>query len=91
MSTQKPLVRLEGWAVVGGGNRAAYERLEVGKLLLGRVYGHQRIKSGMFIFTSPIVHIDSERNVVETKNTAYQLGAADATYRSWDQTHSFAA
>jgi hypothetical protein len=87
MLTQKPSVRLELWAVVDGSNRSAYEKLQPGNLLLGKAYGHQRIDTGMFIFTSPIVRVDSEHNLVETKNTCYRLGEASADYKSWSRDH----
>jgi hypothetical protein len=83
MPIPKPTVRLELWAVVGSTNRSAYEKLQPGGLLLGKAYGHQRIQTGMFIFTSPIVRVDFERNIAETKNTCYQLGDASADYRAW--------
>jgi hypothetical protein len=91
MTTQKPLVRLEGWAVVAGQNRGVYEPLQPGSLLLGRAYGHQRIESGMFIFSSPIVRVDAEQNIAETRNTSYQLGAANPDYRAWAETKESAA
>jgi hypothetical protein len=91
MSAEKPLVRLEGWAVVAGQNRGIYEALQPGNLLLGRAYGHQRIESGMFIFSSPIVRVDTERKIAETRNTSYQLGAANPDYETWSQAHEPAA
>jgi hypothetical protein len=91
MSTQKPLVRLEGWAVVAGTNRAAYEKLRPGNLLLGKAFGHQRIKTGMFIFTSPIVRVDFELGIAETRNTSYFLGEASAEYDAWSRTQGIAA
>jgi hypothetical protein len=91
MTAQKPLVKLEGWAVVAGQNRGVYEALQPGNLLLGRAYGHNKIASGMFIFSSPIVHVDAERNIAETRNTSYQLGAANPDYEAWTQAHESAA
>jgi hypothetical protein len=91
MSTQKPFVRLEGWAVVAGGNRGSYEILRPGNLLLGKAYGHQRIRTGMVIFTSPIVRVDLERNIAETRNTSYELGEANPEYVTWRRSHEAAA
>ncbi|MGC2398477.1 MAG: hypothetical protein WA510_01775 [Acidobacteriaceae bacterium] len=91
MSTQKPSVRLESWAVVAGAKRGAYEKLRPGNLLLGRAFGHQKIKTGMVIVTSPIVRVDLEHNIAETKNTSYQLGEASPEYVAWNHTQQPAA
>jgi hypothetical protein len=91
MLTQKPSVKLDLWAVVDSGNRTAYEMLQPGQLLLGKAYGHQRIETGMFIFTSPIIHVDLDRRVAETKNTLYLLGEASADYKAWSREHQKAA
>ena len=39
----------------------------------------------MFIFTSPIVRIDANNNIVETKNTCYSLGEASLEYKAWSR------
>jgi hypothetical protein len=83
MSTQKPSVRLEDWAVVTSANRGTYEELRPGNRLVGRAYGHHRISSGMFIFSSLIVRVDEERQVAETENTSYCLGEASREYKAW--------
>jgi hypothetical protein len=83
MRTQKPPVKLEDWAVVESANTASYQPLEAGNLLVGRAFGHQRIKTGMFIFTSPIVGIDTQNKIVETRNTRYCLGEASREYGAW--------
>jgi hypothetical protein len=83
MQTQKPSVKLEDWAVVEAANSGRYEQLKPGKLLVGRAFGHQRIKTGMFIFTSPIVRVDDENGIVETRNTCYRLGEVSREYKSW--------
>jgi hypothetical protein len=85
MRMQKPLVKLENWAVVRG-LTMSYQKLKPGSLLVGKVFGHPRIKEASFIFTSPIVSIDTNKRVVETKNTAYCLGEASDEYRTWEQT-----
>ena len=85
MRTEKPCVKLEDWAVVPGPNAAEYQELRPGNLLVGRAFGHQRIKTGMFIFTSPIVRVDAEKKIAETKNTAYCLGEASREYQTWSR------
>jgi len=88
MRTQKPSVKLEDWAVVPGATIGTYGQLEAGNLLVGRAFGHQRINEGMFIVTSPIVRVDSENGIAETRNTSYSLGMAGHEYQAWtrDQT-----
>ncbi len=85
MGAQKPSVKLEDWAVVPGFRNGRYEELRPGNLLVGRAFGHHRIKSGSFIFTSPIVSVDLENNIAETKNTSYQLGEASHEYKMWSK------
>jgi hypothetical protein len=87
MLTQKPSVKLEDWAVVESANTASYQPLGPGNLLVGRAFGHQRIKTGMFIFTSPIVGIDPQNHVAETRNTCYCLGEASREYKAWIRGH----
>jgi hypothetical protein len=91
MRTQKPAVELEDWAVVPSLRNGKYDELRPGNLLVGRAYGHQRIQSGTFIFSSPIVEVDLHSNVAETKNTSYHLGEASHEYKSWSQEHSRSA
>jgi len=85
MRSQKPSVKLEDWAVVPSVNHGQYQELRPGHLLVGRAFGHHRIKSGSFIFTSPIVSVDLENNIVETRNTSYQLGEASHEYKRWSK------
>jgi hypothetical protein len=85
MRTQKPSVKLEDWAVVPSANTSSYRELQPGNLLVGRAFGHERIKSGMFIFTSPIVRIDTKNKTVETRNTCYSLGEASLEYKAWSR------
>ena len=91
MRTQKPSVKLEDWAVVPSANTGTYQELRPGNLLVGRAFGHHRIKIGMFIFTSPIVRVDAENKIVETRNTSYCLGEASREYRAWSQMQGTAA
>jgi hypothetical protein len=83
MRAHKPSVKLEDWAVVESANTASYQSLGPGNLLVGRAFGHQRIKTGMFIFTSPIVDIDAQNKIVETRNTCYCLGEPSREYKEW--------
>ena len=85
MRTQKPSVELEDWAVVPSLKNGKYEELRPGNLLVGRAFGHQRIRSGTFIFTSLIVSVDPHNNIVETRNTSYRLGEASHEYRVWSK------
>ena len=91
MQTQKPSVKLEDWAVVPGPNSGSYEALQPGNLLVGRAFGHHRIQTGKFIFTSPIVRVDTQQRIVETKNTRYSLGEASHEYKAWSREHGAAA
>ena len=83
MQTQKPSVKLEDWAVVPAPNSGSYQALRPGNFLVGRAFGHQRIEKGKFIFTSPIVRVDPQQGIVETKNTCYSLGEASHEYKFW--------
>jgi hypothetical protein len=85
MQTQKPSVKLEDWAVVPAPNSGSYQTLRPGNFLVGRAFGHQRIEKGKFIFTSPIVRVDPQRRIVETKNTCYSLGEASHEYQVWSR------
>jgi hypothetical protein len=83
MRPNKPSVKLEDWAVVPGLKTGSYQELRPGNLLVGRAFGHHRVKTGTFIFTSPIVRVDPENNIAETKNTLYRLGEASHEYKLW--------
>ena len=87
MQTLKPSVKLEDWAVVPAPNSGSYQALRPGNFLVGRAFGHQRIEKGKFIFTSPIVHVDPQQGIVETKNTCYSLGDASYEYKAWSREH----
>jgi hypothetical protein len=85
MRTQKPSVKIEDWAVVPSPNSGSYQALRPGNLLVGRAFGHQRIEQGRFIFTSPIVRVDTQNKIVETRNTCYSLGEASREYKAWSR------
>lgn len=83
MRTQKPSVKLEDWAVVPSMHSGSYQALRPGNLLVGRAFGHRRFEKGRFIFTSPIVRVDVQNKIVETRNTRYSLGEASREYKAW--------
>jgi hypothetical protein len=85
---EKPSVKIDDWAVVTNPNSGSHRELSLGNLLVGRVFGHPRIKEGMFIFSSPVVRIDLDNRVVETKNTAYLLGKMSLEYQAWSREHA---
>jgi hypothetical protein len=59
--------------------------------LTGTVYGHANPPDINFIFTSPIIDVDSDKRVVQTRNTVYQLGEASDEYKTWDSERKGAA
>jgi hypothetical protein len=83
MKTQKPQVKLENWAVVPERRTGEYQALQPGNALVGRAFGHPRIQEGTVVFTSPILSCDSERKIVETRNTTYFLGEVSPDYKHW--------
>jgi hypothetical protein len=85
MSMQKPSVKIDDWAVVPNPTTGRYRELAPGTLLVGRVSGHPRMEPGTFIFSSPVVRVDTECGIVETKNTAYVLGNVSSEYQLWMQ------
>jgi hypothetical protein len=91
MRSEKPCARLENWAVVESVNVGGYQALQAGNLLVGKVYNHPRIGEGTFIFTSPIVRVDTKSKIVETRNTSYRLGQASSDYKIWTEEQTGAA
>jgi hypothetical protein len=85
MRMPKPMVTIENWAVVKGGSRVAYEQLQPGNILTGKVYGHDRMPDAQPIYTSAIISIDLPTRVVETRNTLYRLGQVSEDYRKSDE------
>jgi hypothetical protein len=87
----KPLVTIENWAVVQRGAYAAYQALEPGNILTGKVFGHDRLADAKSIYTSAIISVNPDELVVETRNTFYVLGAVSEDYKnseeykSWDR------
>jgi hypothetical protein len=86
----KPLVVIEDWAVVKSGAYIAYEDLQPGNVLTGKVYGHESMPDAKLVFTSAILSVDKQEGMVETRNTMYRLGKPSAAYgqseacKSWD-------
>jgi hypothetical protein len=91
MKMHKPFVKIDDWAVVPNPNTGSYQALRPGNLLVGRVFGHPRMSEGSFIFTSPVVSVDSDQRIVETRNTAYILGKVSSEYRAWSEHTEVAA
>jgi hypothetical protein len=85
MQMSKPMVTIENWAVVKKGTYVAYEELEPGNVLTGQVFGHSSLPNAKSVFTSPIISIDNDNCVVETRNTLYLLGEPSADYKSSDE------
>jgi hypothetical protein len=85
----KPMVMIENWAVVRSGAYAAYEQLVPGNILTGKVFGHEKMPDGKAIFTSPIISVDSNQGIIETRNTLYQLGEASEDYQNSDEYKSW--
>jgi len=76
----KPLCKLKNWAVRGQPN--PYQAPEATPTILeGNVYHHPKLKDGDLIYTSPI--IGSLDNIVETRNSYYELEEPDVTYTLW--------
>ena len=83
---QKPIVAIENWAVVQRAVALSYEELEPGRHLMGKVFGgHRGLPDADSIYTSPILHVDVAKGLVETRNTVYQLGKPSDGYKTWEQ------
>jgi|HubBroStandDraft_6_1064221.scaffolds.fasta_scaffold4493155_1 hypothetical protein len=81
---QKPLVTIENWEVVQSVTSPSYEELQPGKHLMGNVFGHTSLPKAKYIYTSPILRVDFNSGLVETRNTVYQLGEASDAYKTWE-------
>ncbi|HVT96090.1 MAG TPA: hypothetical protein VHE33_05935 [Acidobacteriaceae bacterium] len=80
--SDKPIVRIENWSVVGSVIYYGFRRLELGARLTGDVMGHANLRNGT-IYTSAILSIDRLKNHVETHNSIYQLGEVSDEYARW--------
>lgn len=79
---EKPIVRIENWAVVGSVIFRGFRELERGQRLMGDVMGHTNLRNGS-IYTSAILNVDLGNRLVETHNSIYELGAVDEEYARW--------
>jgi hypothetical protein len=59
----KPRVQIDNWRIVGFGEH---------QILVGQVFGHERIDNGRWTRTSLIEEVRDDE--VETLNTIYELG-----------------
>jgi hypothetical protein len=80
--SNKPLVRIENWSVVGSVIYYGFRNLEPGARLTGDVMGHSNLRNGT-IYTSAILTIDRLRGMVETHNSIYSLGEVSEDYARW--------
>ena len=78
----KPIVRIENWAVVASVIFRGYRQLEPGQRLTGDVMGHTNLRNGS-IYTSAIINVDLGNRLIETHNSLYQLGAISEDYARW--------
>ena len=83
MDETSSLVSIENWAVVENVFAQNYHELQPGKHLTGYVFGHANLPNAAFIYTSPIVRVDINKKLVETRNTTYQLGEINDQYETW--------
>lgn len=61
----KSVVRMEEWELVVIGEEVR---------LSGKVYEHPKIKDGALVLTSSVIYHHKEAELVETKNSFYELG-----------------
>ncbi len=80
---QKPLVRIENWAVVRTMIPPSYQDLRPGTRLIGNATGHLGAAGGTLIYTSTVVSVNE--GLIETRNTLYQLGEASNEYKAWER------
>ena len=78
---EKPLVKIENWAVVESLVPPVYEDLQPGRHLIGNAFGRVGASAAIFVYTSPILSV-SER-LIETRNTVYELGESSNAYEIW--------
>ncbi len=84
MDKATEMVTIENWAVVENVFPVAYQELLPGKRLTGYVFGHANLPNATFIYTSRIIRVDRNENLVETSNTVYKLGEMSREYESWN-------
>lgn len=84
IQSNKPIVRVENWSVVGSVVYLGYRKLEPGARLTGDVMGHANLRNGT-IYTSAILSVDLANQLVETHNSIYRLGEVSDDYARWTQ------
>lgn len=80
---EKPLVRIENWAVVDDLIFQGFRELEPGQRLTGTILATTDLPKGI-IYTAVIQSIDLHKGLVETGNTVYQLGQVDEEWEHWE-------
>lgn len=80
---EKPLVRIENWAVVDDLIFQGFRELEPGQRLTGAILATTDLPKGI-IYTAVIQSVDFNHGVVETQNTVYQLGQVDEEWERWE-------
>jgi hypothetical protein len=83
----KPLVRIENWAVVDDLIFQGFRGLEPGQRLTGTLLATTDLPKGI-IYTAVIESIDLKNGVVETRNSVYQLGQVDEEWERWEAEQS---
>ncbi|HZZ38526.1 MAG TPA: hypothetical protein VFE06_05290 [Acidobacteriaceae bacterium] len=83
----KPLVRIENWAVVDNLVFRGFRELEPGQRLTGTILATTDLPKGM-IYTSVIRSVDLDNGVVDTGNATYQLGQVDDAWEQWESEQS---
>jgi hypothetical protein len=86
---EKPVVKIEDWAVVESLVPPNYENLQPGRRLVGYVFGHPGATAGQFIYTSPILSVN--KGSIETLHTVYVLGDSSNAYKMWKRDQDLAA
>jgi hypothetical protein len=82
----KTLTTIQCWAVVEAAVSQRFAVLQVGNRLRGHVLGLEHVPYMKLVHTSPIMHVDFARGLVETRNTTFLLGEASEEYESWRAT-----
>ncbi len=83
----KPLVRIENWAVVDNLVFQGFRELEPGQRLTGTILATTDLPKGT-IYTSVIRSVDLDKGVVDTGNAVYQLGQVDDAWERWEAEQS---
>jgi len=83
ITTSKPLATIQSWAVVEGVVSQRFAPLQAGYRLRGYAFGSEHAPYGKLVHTSPIIRVDLNQGLVETRNTIYRLGEACEEYESW--------